>query len=454
MRKIYKYISILIPAVLLLLCAGCSGTESKTVKIAVMGNPEQFHAGYAAGIKRAESDLNSEYADTGYTVVCEWYTNDGSYSDGASKVDSIADDKSITAVLADTDMDVNEVAARMFDDAGKLFVVPFALYESVYDENSYDKIFSMCYSGKQIGECLKTRLLGSTGARRWAVCATDNSFEQEKANGFLNYRPEGSLSPTPDFETETMILSGDEEISRDPESAGDASAEEFTVQDCVSMEYLQNNFNKTCKRWNTLGIDGVVMFSHELKDSNFELLKKLKNWNPDIALAGDSGFDDQVRMRNDGELSRIYDSFEYSSDFERSFFLFLYKGYDVMLSFADESSEEDESASDTWTFHAYDAVRMIGDTAIRSRTSDPGEIARLLHKNGYIGTMEWFLFDENGERLFARDISEEEYPDFYGRLRDVYNSYEESHPEEATASESDQDTEQQTDTDEQGGNAE
>ncbi|MEG1870046.1 MAG: hypothetical protein RR205_04270, partial [Oscillospiraceae bacterium] len=122
---------IIASVMLCLMLSSCANSPSKIVKIAVMGNPENFYPGYQDGIKRAVEDLNAEYAETGYTVESVFYDDNDNYDDGAIIVDSISKDDSTIAVLASMNMEINQNAAYAFEKSKKVFVVPFALYDSV-----------------------------------------------------------------------------------------------------------------------------------------------------------------------------------------------------------------------------------------------------------------------------------------------------------------------------------
>ena len=86
-----KYIALII-IICMSILSGCTGTADKTVKIAIMGNSEKFYPGYKEGIERAVEDLNNDYSDSGYNVKCEFYSDNGSYEQGAAIVDSLSED--------------------------------------------------------------------------------------------------------------------------------------------------------------------------------------------------------------------------------------------------------------------------------------------------------------------------------------------------------------------------
>ena len=356
-----KY-TVLLLLLLTLMLSGCGDTQSQIIKIAVMGNPDAFHPGYRDGIERAVRDLNNEYSASGYSVECEFYSDDNSYETGAAIIDALAADKTVTAVIGSNNMQINKTAAYVFDKAGKLFVVPYFLYDSVYRDNHYDTVFSLDSSAQTVGETLCIAA-AKTSAKRWAVCADNGEFELAEMNGFLK----------------------------------NAAARGIQTVDCVNISELENNFDEVYKRWETLGVEGVVMFP---KDSEgFEILKKLKRRNPDLICGSDTAFDNSALLSSDTELRQAMISFimtdAFVIDYETE------EEAERLDKMAEEYTLETGNALDTWYIHSYNAVRMIGDTAIRNKTCDASLIAKLLHENGYEGLGQRFYFDENGSQASA-----------------------------------------------------
>ena len=355
MKKIYVF---LLVTALLCVLAGCGEVQSHTVKIAVMGNSADFYPGYKEGIERAVSDLNKEYADSGYNVECEFYENVGSYDEGSATVDAIAADKSLTAVIASTDMDINKTAAYVFDNDKKLFIVPYFIYDDVFEDNNYSMVFSLCDSAENVGETLK--LAGEkTTAKRWAVCAADGSgFAQAEMKGFLQCETGSSMK----------------------------------VVDCVNMSALETNFDEIYKRWETLGVEGVIMFPEAGK--GFDVLKKLKQRNPNLICGGDTAFDDSTLLLGDKELLRAMTGFIIVTEVvidditeEES---------NIFKNMKEEYTKNTGKEIDLWYIQGYNAVRIIADTAIKNDTVNPVEIAEFLHKDGYDGFIRDFSFDEKG----------------------------------------------------------
>ncbi|MBR0366004.1 MAG: hypothetical protein IJH94_04310 [Clostridia bacterium] len=71
MERISKKKIVLAAVVLIMpvLCASCAQTDGKTVKIAVMGDADDFYPDYEAGIIKAIEDLNNEYSDKGVSFT-------------------------------------------------------------------------------------------------------------------------------------------------------------------------------------------------------------------------------------------------------------------------------------------------------------------------------------------------------------------------------------------------
>ena len=372
-----KYIALLF-LILTLMLSGCGGTQSQIIKIAVMGNPDAFHPGYQDGIERAVRDLNNEYSGSGYSVECEFCSDDGSYEAGAAIIDTLVADKTVTAVIGSNNMEINKTAAHVFDEAGKLFIVPYFLYDSVYLENHYDTVFSLCKSAKTVGELLCIAATQTT-AKRWVVCADDDEFELAEMNGFLKYAAAGGIQ---------------------------------TV-DCVNISELENNFDEVYKRWETLGVEGVVLFP--TGNEGFEILKKLKRRNPDLICGSDTVFDNSDLLVNDAELRQAMTGFIMANAFVLD--CQTDEEAELVSRMAEEYTQETGNNLDTWYVHSYNTIRMIGDTAIKNKTCSSSSIARLLHENGYEGVGQRFYFNANGSqagRVYAYEVfNENGYTDVY-----------------------------------------
>ena len=351
-------------AAALLVCSlgGCGArADVQVLKIAVLGDPATFYPSYQEGILQAERDLNQEYAADGYQVVCEFYNNSDNYTyeETTAIVDALAADPEITAVIGPINMEIGRTAAHVLDAAGKLFVSPHFLYDDVY-ENHYHTVFSLCYSAKTVGATLKLAASVVSPGLRWAVVAPGTPFEQDEVHGFLHQ--------------ETI--------------------DEVTVVDCVSVSDLQVDFQRVYRRWEALGVEGVVLFPEG--DEGFELLKALKRENPDLLCGGDTAFDNTDLFTKDPELTQAMNGFILVNEFalhdDTS------EETERVAQLEDEYRQETGMDLDTWYFQGYNAVRAIADTAVRNRTTDPIQIAQSLHADGYHGLLQDFAFDADGRQ--------------------------------------------------------
>ncbi len=337
--------------------SGCGVRDAdKTVKIAVMENTENVPPLYEDGIKKAVEYINQSSSETGLTVECVFYGGGGSYEEGAATINSLAKSKDITAVIGSTDMDINKTAAHVFNDAGKLFIVPFSLYDSVYEDNNYSTVFSMCNSAGIVGKSLRYAVQRSS-AKRWAVCAMPDEFSTEEMNGFIRYETDDGIQ----------------------------------IVDCVNIETLKSDFDRVYGRWEALGVEGVMMFPRSA--DGFELLKKIKSRNPNMVCGGDTSFDNFDILTQRPDIMQIMPGFIVSDDFT---FEYSSDDGDDLKEVSDRYQEETGKTFDTWFLQGFNAVKMVTDTALEAGAVDGNEIAGLLHQNGYNGLCQEFSFDEKG----------------------------------------------------------
>ena len=364
MERISKKKIVLAAVVLIMpvLCASCAQTDGKTVKIAVMGDADDFYPDYEAGIIKAIEDLNNEYSDKGFSFTYEMYDESGSYEHDVDIVDELADDAGITAVIGSRDKDINSTAAYVFIEKRKLFVVPYKLYDSVFENNQYDTVFSLATSGKELGADLLAAAMTETEAKRWAVCAAEDEFSISEMRGFMQRK--GS---------------------------------DIKVVDCNDIVTLVSDLDNELKRWKLLGVEGIVLFPGEeyTPDTLFDLIKRIRDRDPDIICMGDSCFDDSNAIGSDPELAKAMKGFVLVNDF----FEQRHDDDPKYMSLKTEYKKKNGRMFDLWYLHAYNMIRMIGDKAVEHDTNNSAVIAGSLHDEGYEGISQKFEFAENGSQL-------------------------------------------------------
>lgn len=341
-----------------LLLTACAPQETGAIRIAVMGDPDAFYPGYQEGVERAVRDLNREYGDSGWSVTCT-FAGGGSYEDSAAIVSQLSGDRSLTAVIGDVEMDVNKTAAEVCERNGKLMVVPYYLNDSVLGENNYRLVFSMCNSGRYVGQALRCAA-NDLGRTRWAVCAENREFELDEANGFI----------CPGW------------------------SDDVEVVDCVNISALEQDFDQIYERWEVLGVEGVMLFPEDRE--GFPLLKELKRRNPELLCGGDTAFDNSTLLKDDPELMGMMEGFILADEF--TFEVGTKEEADRILEMAEEYQAQTGRVFDSWYVQGYNAVQMIAGTAIRHETMDPEEIAAHLRVEGYDGLAQQLRFQESGAR--------------------------------------------------------
>lgn len=360
-----KIVVILALLVISILCASCEPFNDKTVKIAIIGDKENFYPDYETGIIRAIEDLNNEYADTGFSFEYTIYDDNSSYEKGAQIIDELADDDTVTAVVGSRDMDINKTAAYVLSERNRLFVVPYALYDSVYENNNYKTVFSLASSGNKLGTCLAVAAVKETNAKRWAVCAADDEFSMSKMRGFL----------------QSEKLSG------------------INIVDCSDIVTLMSDFDNEINRLKLLGTEGIVIFPGNAYTSGelFDLIKAIRREAPDMVCMGDNGFDDSAKILADPELMEAMSGFILANEF-----LKINDDPEEVAKFDKmraDFAEEHGAKFDLWHMHAYNMIRMIGDTVVRNNTTDGKKIAEILHNEGYDGLCQKFIFNEKGSQI-------------------------------------------------------
>ena len=175
---------------------------------------------------------------------------------------------------------------------------------------------------------------------------------------------------------------------------------DINIVDCGDITTLMSDFNNEINRWKSLGVDGLVIFSGETYTSTelFSLLKKIRAEAPYMICMGDTSFDDSAEILSDPELMQDMEGFILVNEFLKK------NNDEAELAFFNKMREDYAKVHgvkfDLWYMHAYNMIRMIGDTAVKHNTTDGANIARILHNEGYDGLCQEFSFNENGSQKF------------------------------------------------------
>ena len=337
---------ILLAAALLLQGCAYNKSENKSIHIAVMLEDEE--ESFVHGINSALSDVLTEYPD--YDISCTFYTDFGNYDTGAGIIDKISSDSTVTAVLTSRNLDISKTAAHEFEKNGKLMIGRYSLYDEVLADNNYKLAVSLCYSAKDMGNIARN-VAGLTGLKNWTVCYADDEFSRQEVRNFVSNTNDG-----------------------------------IQISDCMKEDSLIQRFDSTMSKWQSLGIQGVAIFPYD--SSALDLVKKLKEVNPELCIIGDFELDNAKYMMAIPDWEATFENLNLLEQFHIN--NTEEKDLDKLIEMSDEGY------IDTFTIHGYNSLRMIVDTAVKNNTVNPSLIAEHLRNEGYKGLTQTFKFNGNG----------------------------------------------------------
>lgn len=325
----------------LILLFGCANnSEEKVINIAVTGSPDAYSSYYKKGIERAYADVCREYKDSNFKIKCNFYDDKDNYEVAEKITASLVNDRSVTGILASPSPEICKNQAYLTNSNNKILVCTHRINDSFFNDEIYDKVFSLNYSSSDIGSIMLS-IADKSGIKNWAICYSDDEISREEIKGFTK-------------------------------------ADSLNILDTVKINTLLADFNNVTDRWSLLGVEGVVIIPYERE--GFEVLYSLKKKMPQLYIISDSKMDDDNELNNNREYFEdvyIVDDFYVTDELSSVF--------------------KDDEYVDTWEVQGYNAFRMIVDTAVKNNTDDPSEIAEILKRDGYIGTNQSFKFKSNGQ---------------------------------------------------------
>jgi len=335
-------------AAILMMLSGCAEKDGSDIKIAVMGCDATYEDGYVNGIKFAIEDCRNKYPD--YTFEAVFYEDEESYEKGSAITDEIISDGEYTAVIGSQTPTICESAAHYFEEEKLPMIATYTVYDSMLNENNYKNIFSMCYSSENVGKAMYKMMKEKIDARKIALCYCEDQSGKDEARGF-------------------------------------ASCVEHDIQiaDIVKLHDLSTRFDEIYNRWVLLGVDTVIIMPYDTE--GFDILRKLRDLNPDINVMGDFMFNNSDEIEKTGEA---FDGFMMTDTF------FNENEYGEI---GERYTGKYGAPMTVWAMHGYDAVMMTAEAAVNSDNT-----AEYLHKNPYKS----YSFDERG-RLNGDKITYEVY---------------------------------------------
>lgn len=347
----------LLTAAALALClAGCTaadGTQNTVIKIAVMDTASVFDSddSYENGILMAIEDLNALYEKQGYDIQYEYFDDGGAFREGMDALDRIVSDPAITAVIGTSSLNLLDVTADVLDKADKLLITYYSSSDSLF-ENGYTHVFRNCYGESDLGSAVADYAAKQSNIRRVAVYHSDTDYERGLVRAFLRCAQESGVE----------------------------------VVDIVTATPLDSELDAVLSRWQTLGVDTVLVSQYD-SEYSFDILRRVRAIDPAMNILGDFSFDytDEL-LANRSVSDGIYIAAPVALDDSRE-----------LDAFMERYEQRYGSRPTQWAVQLYDSIRMVADTAVRIGSADPDAIAAALRgEQGYTGVGGTLFFDEKG----------------------------------------------------------
>lgn len=355
-----RMLSILLALTLLAVGTGCAsegrsgGADGKKIKIAVMDTSAVFDSdnSYENGIAMAIEDLNTLYGEQGYEINYSFYDDGAYFQQGMKVINEIVSDPEITAVVGTSSLNLLDVSAAEMEAAGKLLITYYSAPDSLF-ENGYTHVFRNCFGERDLGGAIAAYAAGRRDVRRVAVYHSDTEYERGLVRAFL----------------------------RETQGTG------VEVVDVVTTTVLEAKLEAAVERWKNLGVD-TVLVSQYLAEDSFDILRRVREMNPEMNILGDFSFDYTDDLLANGDISdEIYIAGPLALDESRE-----------MEDFYLRYEQRYGSRPTQWAVQLYDSIRMVADTAVRIGSTDSTAIAQALRdEGGYTGVGGTIAFDGKGK---------------------------------------------------------
>lgn len=351
MKKVF---SILLAAALsMTLFTGCGESswnplkQGKELNIAFLGSSESFEErqDFIAGVDLAIK----EQAEKGVTVKYKLFNDDDNYDTGVTNAKQIVNDETYKMAFTFQEFEIVDTIASLFEEAKK----PLFVIDGCYDKtmkSGYNYVMDMTVSTEDAGNALGKYAIDHK--YKWVAVAHSNSdYSIDFQEGFND------------------AVSGSGVTS---------------VIDCVSGPSKASEFDDIWLRWKVLGVQAVVV-SFDDMDWAVELVKMIKEKDPNMVILGDQYFNDLSYMDNYGQYLEglvMPSSYPVDSNDELQNF---YDKYESQVQYLDITSI---------TAQGYDLTNMIVKKLENANTSEDF-INEMLNKEGYDGVTD-IKFKQNG----------------------------------------------------------
>lgn len=351
MKKVF---SILLAVVLsMVLFTGCGASswnplkQGKEINIAFLGSNKSFEErqDFIAGVDLAIK----EQAEKGVNVKYKLFNDDDNYDTGVTNAKQIVSDETYTMAFTFQSFEIVDTISALFDEAKK----PLFVIDGCYDKtmkSGYNYVMNMTVSAEDAGNALGKYAIDHK--YKWVAVAHSNSdYSLDFQEGFYD------------------AVSGSGVTN---------------VVDLVSGPNKASEFDDVILRWQVLGVQAVVV-SFDDMDWAVELVKMIKQKDPNMVILGDQYFNNLSYMDDYGQyLEGMAMPSSYPVDSNASLQKF-YDKYESQVQYLDITSI---------TAQGYDLTNMIVKKLDNANTSEEF-VKEMLNENGYDGVT-GIKFKQNG----------------------------------------------------------
>lgn len=351
MKKVF---SILLAVVLsMVLFTGCGVStwnplkQGKEINIAFLGSNKSFEErqDFIAGVDLAIK----EQAEKGVNVKYKLFNDDDNYDTGVTNAKQIVSDETYTMAFTFQSFEIVDTISALFDEAKK----PLFVIDGCYDKtmkSGYNYVMNMTVSAEDAGNALGKYAIDHK--YKWVAVAHSNSdYSLDFQEGFYD------------------AVSGSEVTN---------------VVDLVNGPNKASEFDDVILRWQVLGVQAVVV-SFDDMDWAVELVKMIKQKDPNMVILGDQYFNNLTYMDDYGQYLEgmvMPSSYPVDSNSELQKF---YDKYESQVQYLDITSI---------TAQGYDLTNMIVKKLDNANTSEEF-VKEMLNENGYDGVT-GIKFKQNG----------------------------------------------------------
>lgn len=266
MKIVRKFFSLLLIPLCFLLITGCTNSsnwnaikDGKELKIAILVSSDDYEdkSSFLAGVKLAIESA----AGKGYKVSYKLFNDEGNFDNGVAMAKEVLKSNEYQMAFSFQSMDTFDTVAKLFEEGQKpLFAIDGADDGTMKKVSKY--VFNLQTSAENLGVAAGQYAV-KKGYKSIAIAHSGNDFELNFCEGFNDAIDSGS---------------------------------NIMVVDSVMGPNKEQEFGSVWSRWNTLGVD-VVLLSFEDLDWAMNLIKLIKTKNPNIAIIADPYFNSSSKLK-------------------------------------------------------------------------------------------------------------------------------------------------------------